>query len=1423
MKRRVLSWLLCAAMLLTLLPGALVRAAEGEELAFEPLDITSEDLNLPAPELPWTQEPDITPDPEEMVKVIILLEEKSVLQADAKAVLDTSGKLRMEGIKKRQEPVLETIRQDVLGGRSFQVDYRYSWLLNGVAAAVPYGAIGEIEQLEGVQAVVLQQLYAVCENQQPPEELPLPGEDIIGREAAWAAGYTGKGVRIAVIDTGLDSDHPSFAPLGVEKLTADSATPETVAGVLESLNAWNRCADLRPEQLYRSTKVAFGFNYCDNNTVIDHLDNKGDHGTHVAGIAAANRLPGIRVAGVAPDAQLYIMKVFGVNGGAYSQDILAALEDALLLDADVINLSLGTPAGFPSAERTPQGNLLDALYNRISSTGTVLSVSAGNYYNSGYANRWGTNTNLSLYPDNGVVGAPASYANTMTVASAESVTVSRPYIDAEGIHLPYNEATNADLPKLSTLTGTYGLMPITMYGSAADYAGLDLTGKVALVYRGGISFLEKHRAAEAAGAVALLVINSAEDELTMDLSGSGGTIPAASLSGINGGILWKALMADSALQLSFPEEYGEFISPQAYEMSDFSAWGPGADLSLTPDIAAPGGSIYSSVDGGGYGVMSGTSMAAPGMAGMAALVLQYVREELPEDTDRRAAVQNLLGSTAMKLMYAKDSSLPFSPRYQGAGLVNVYHALISEGCLRVEGADGVKAELGDDPEKTGSYFFAFEIQNFSDKDAYYSVNTMVLSEEVIHAQGHTFLSGSPRLLSAQTGESASAMIPRYDVDDSGKLDIRDAGRIWQTVRNNEDPGEFFFRYDVNADQKVSSEDVQAMLDHLVGNDSDADSAAGMVKVAPGQTARVDVSISLTPEDRQYLDTYFPNGGYVEGYTTLQALHEGGVNLSIPFLGFYGDWAQAPVLDTGSYWDQLCAPEGEVVGNQGIHQLYSQFRGEKKAILPGTNPYVTDEPFSRENICLSPNGDGNLDSLSEINLSLLRNAASLELRFTNAATGELLSSASGGSISKSVYRSDAGRVVPYACSALGAKALFDFENLQSGDVVMLEARVVGVAENAAPETWSVSIAIDLEAPELLQALRYTDEATGKTLLALRFRENRAAAAVILADGTHTNVLALETAGTPEAREEDHNIYTKCFDITGLSGKLTVILGDYAANERAYGINLAGEGVPYGELLAFQRNFTKGTPCWVSFNRDVQRSEIPLFPETAAEVSSAAYAEGYVYAQRENGELIRFAGEDILRDKAAPEVELLQTLQRSYLDLTWDPVRKVLYGLYRDEALGMTQVYALRYLAENGDAALWQEELLLENPAITGFCLAADNQGGLYILGTEAESREAWLWKLEPEQGAGQFGPDSAWTDLGCLDKKLLERQSMTFDSAAGTLLWARFDGEMGKTICQLVEIFPGESLEQTDGRIILKTNVLGELSGQTLGLMLPEYP
>ena len=218
-----------------------------------------------------------------------------------------------------------------------------------------------------MEQVILETQYApaVVDVDLPHDPYMSTSSSMIGSNAAWAAGYTGAGSRIAVIDTGTDTDHQSFSAAGFDyslqkqaeqagKTVEDYNLLDTaeIASVLSQLHV---SSGVTANQLYLNTKLPFGYNYVDKDLDITHdRDQQGEHGSHVAGISTANAyipnadgtfsnaLDTVKVQGVAPDAQLITMKVFGKNGGAYESDYLVAIEDAIVLKCDSINLSLGS-------------------------------------------------------------------------------------------------------------------------------------------------------------------------------------------------------------------------------------------------------------------------------------------------------------------------------------------------------------------------------------------------------------------------------------------------------------------------------------------------------------------------------------------------------------------------------------------------------------------------------------------------------------------------------------------------------------------------------------------------------------------------------------------------------------------------------------------------------------------------------------------------------------------------------------------------------------------------------------------------------------------------------------------------------------------------------------------------------------------------
>ena len=1454
--RRFLAICLSLCMILSLAPLSVFAADDQTvvtELPIEKLDGKDYSLELNNDSAAQPLEGAHPYADDDQVKVIIIMEEKSIMERDVNAVVNDKTMKQVQSLEKIQDSVVASIEKTVLKGESLNVGYTYTWLLNAVSAEIPYGMISKIKAVDGVKDVRLQKVYNVCETE-TDAYMPLTNNDgtMIGREQTWADGYTGEGLVIAVIDTGIDRDHQNFQALAEDVEVAMTADDISDSLANAPLNATGRVPGLGIEDVYVNSKVVYGFNYCDNNTDFTHdADTQGDHGTHVAGIAAANKVEGSDVVGVAPDAQLMVMKVFGYRGGAFDADILAALEDAKMLGADVINMSLGTDAGF-----TTSGDFeMDQYFALLAESDVVLSVSAGNSQTSGYGNTWGTNQNHTSNPDNALVGAPGVYHNVLSVASVENVAYPALYIDVDGYKMGYGDSADSNVRyALPTLTEEYGVVAVPNVGDVADYEGLDVTGKVALVQRGVISFVEKVDNAANAGAVACIVYNNVPGEMIyMDLTDSESLIPAVSLTMENGAYILAALEADPELKLRFPEDTANLPSLTAYEMSAFSSWGPAPDLTLEPDITAPGGNIYSTINDGEYGLMSGTSMAAPNLSGMSALVMEYVRKNFDDaTTDYRQLVRDLLMSTSEPLIHT-DSGLTYSPRNQGSGLANAFNAVTTQAYLTVDGSDTAKVELGDDADRTGSYAYSFNVHNFGDAPVFYDLNTTVQTEDIVdYGEGMTFMTGAPVALSAAVANASDAMVLTHDVDDNGVCGSHDAYWIYQATQGapmDANWSDVAFRYDTTTDDAVSTDDVQAYLDALVGNDSAADLTAETMMVAAGETAVVNVTVELSDADKAYLDTYFVNGGYVEGYTFLNAKITGAISLSLPYLGFYGDWAEPNVLDEEVYYYDFLN-EG-LLGHQYYHAIWTELGqmpdGSYEYTVPGVNPYA-EETFDLSHLSLSPDGNGYYDSIDDAYISTMRNASEMVVTYTDANTGEVYDSRSYSNITKGFYYPSYGALLPSIYGRYEADP-YDCAGLPNNTELVLEFALKGVDPDAEFETISYPITIDLEAPELLNARILQDIENDGKFLQLTFRDNLSVAVVGMINGNSTKEYLREPVEDVGEGEDGYQTYTVTYDVSDVdSNKVILVLGDYALNESYYGLNLNGEGNSFDDLVGFQYNYGLGVNSWVSFGEGVDMDETAIFA-SSINVTAAEYINGFVLAQTEDGKLYGFPYEDLLANTLDLEATYITQLDFVYQDFAYSYAEGKLYGLtvYEDDGYPTTEINSINLKGEYYDPDMWmnvapyQEDWILNKGGLYGLSMAIDDAGTIYILGHNytrswdendepvlnvSETAHLWSVGLEYDQWSDSYALGWQLSEIGDVGLSMDYLQSMTWDHNVEKLYWARFDAaSMFNIEADLVRIDPSnvEEIVDENGDVVsstVYTEIVGTLTDETCALFAP---
>ena len=386
--KRVLSAALAVVMLLGLAAPALAQEDEGNGVRVVQVDnsavtpkVELERPTLHAEEMPLGNQ---------TVRVAIVLDGKSTMDAGyaLEGVADNAAAVAYRaGLQRTQARMEDVISARALGGERLDVVWNFTLAANIISANVPYGKLDAIRAVPGVKDVVLETRYDLTDDTVAAESPNMATSGgMIGTTVAYDGGYTGAGQRIAIIDTGTDTDHRSFAADSfeyailedakkVDESVADFAgaaekldlmTKEDVLELLPQLNIASKVAENEKDKLYYTSKLPFGYNYVDSDYDITHdNDNGSEHGSHVAGISAANRyvtvkngeqtefkpaLDEVKTQGVAPDAQILTMKVFGKRGGAYDSDYMAAIEDAIVLGADSINLSLGSSsAGRPTS------------------------------------------------------------------------------------------------------------------------------------------------------------------------------------------------------------------------------------------------------------------------------------------------------------------------------------------------------------------------------------------------------------------------------------------------------------------------------------------------------------------------------------------------------------------------------------------------------------------------------------------------------------------------------------------------------------------------------------------------------------------------------------------------------------------------------------------------------------------------------------------------------------------------------------------------------------------------------------------------------------------------------------------------------------------------------------------------------------------
>jgi len=549
-----------------------------------------------------------------------------------------------------------------------QVIYRYKYVLNALCVLAPVEALDKLKSLGTVaswekvgsfgrpEIILDQSVSADSSNGINVRN----SSKFIGAEKLNQMGITGKGVKVGVIDTGIDYTHAMFKGVG----TAE---------------AYKNIDPSKESTGFPSEKIVGGIDLVGTHydsaspdfvTRIPHPDmnplDEGGHGSHVAGTIAGLGDGVHSYNGMAPDASLYAIKVFGAEGSTSDMVVIAGLEyaadpngDGDLKDQlDVVNLSLGSGYGNPKI-------LYAQAIKNLTQAGTVAVISAGNSGNKDY-----------------IVGAPGTSTESLSVAASIDDGFHNWQFPASVIQLSAETVAVEAIEAATTKPISEGNISGEIYfiglgnKELTDEQKIMLKGKVALIDRGAVTFNEKVKLAADHGAIGVIVANNREG----DAFGMGTTdkfeIPAIMITQAVGQKIKADLNANKPVVIQFKSEQ-KINKPELIDtITDFSSKGPRSiDGFLKPEISAPGSQVISAAMGGGAAVvkMSGTSMAAPHMAGVMALLKQsYTNRKLDVSASE---LKNIAMGTA-KTIGVKEERYPVTR--QGSGRVQADVAASSE-------------------------------------------------------------------------------------------------------------------------------------------------------------------------------------------------------------------------------------------------------------------------------------------------------------------------------------------------------------------------------------------------------------------------------------------------------------------------------------------------------------------------------------------------------------------------------------------------------------------------------------------------------------------------------------------------------------------------------------------------------------------------
>lgn len=1013
---------------------------------------------------------------------------------------------KAEADKNRKQVLSELALK--LGEDSYEVTYVYDAVYNGFAIKTTSDKAEILKETLNVSSVEQEHTYSLPDGTETAvnfssasdasikqqklanyssETMHSTKEDI--ESVVGVGNYKGgEGITIGILDTGLylNQVEGNAARTALENDSSlntkiNAAAFKPLASGVETKFTQENLANVTGKNFkYINNKIPYSYDYAGNDNDVDPTSNGSNHGTHVASLAGAN---GDDFQGIAPNAQIAVMKVFGDgSGGAASTDVIAAINDAKKLGLDEINMSLGTDLldcgmdvdGIDSASYQALKDCSDAgvICNISAGNAGKSSFSSGNYSDyttdiveggilGSYANFDETanivassNPDRAFYSsimqvtqDGSSVNNAVSYSDQVVSSTTQTFLKDRYLTDLLGYVEASPSKADFDDDKTSyytknengiyvqckstdeySATTTYYVQDnstekeyvvIPGYGESKDYTGLDVQGKVAVVHRGNTTFVQKYQTAEANGAIALVVINNSPSttfNFSMAFSDNSPNIPVVFVFQ-NSTSSWGSAGTTGTIKLMRNQvtEAGD-----GNTVSSYSSDGPSSNLDIGPTISAPGSQVIGAVSaaasnaitGGtstgvsglyGYENMSGTSMASPNLTGALAAALGQKKAEIYAQADKtdaqkadefkeyKTTISKKAMSTADQLVDgAKEAEN--SPRMQGAGRINVESLLTADSYVEVPNADTdgftnttqSKAELknsgtlyvkdGDFSTAGEAYIeFDYTIHNDSSKAKTYTPSLSVMIPKLEISTTHA----------SYAAEQADSRKEEVGYSDSVTFDENDKDTYPTFVGTP--------TMSVNDDTVLSYEDSKAKI-----SENTVTVAANSTKTAHVKVRIDDLHFEKDWNDGDYIDNfsgtlkdyiskYFSNaaGTYVEGFLKLTENSDETDNetLTVPYLGFYGDYASADAVEPFDFEKEDSVVDGKYnskyhVYNSDLANNYLQHLNENykkpnaytgSALSASANSLTSTQLTNISNFTASPAANGS-DLLSVVDSS-----------------------------------------------------------------------------------------------------------------------------------------------------------------------------------------------------------------------------------------------------------------------------------------------------------------------------------------------------------------------------------------------------------------------------------------------------------------------